>query len=186
MTPYARITRGRRELAYAAVACLAGAGLAAFAVTRTWAVEEGFGAAPLPPPGRRRSGGDLLPWLPALAVVGVAGAGALLATRGLARLAAGVLLAGCGLGLVGGAGQAVTGKGVGAGWPALTALGGLALATGGAFAVLRGRRWPAMGARYDRRPAAGAPAAAGAAPTSLDAWSALDRGEDPTADPSAG
>ena len=63
------------------------------------------------------------------------------------------------------------------------------LAARGALAVLRGRTWPAMGRRYERTDAA-APAAA-AAPArartdedrAVDAWKALDRGDDPTEDP---
>ena len=65
---------------------------------------------------------------------------------------------------------------------------GLAVATG-ALTVLRGRTWLAMGRRYERTDAA-APATT-AAPTrprtdedrAVDAWKALDRGDDPTADP---
>jgi hypothetical protein len=137
--------RERRELAYSLVACLGGAGLAAAAA------------------------GDLAPWVRALALVGLAGGGALLAARGAARTALGALLA---------AGGAAVTAGGGLGDP-LVAAGGLGLAAGGAFAAARGRRWPALGARYERR----GPGTPGAEPTSLDAWTALDRGEDPTVDP---
>jgi hypothetical protein len=172
---------GRRELAYAIVACLAGAGLAVFAATRTWSVEEGYRVEPLPPLGLERSGADLVPWLPAVALVGLAGAGAVLATRGVARLVAGVLLCGCGLAVTAGAASRLGGGS--AGWPAAAALGGLVLAAAGVLVVLRGRRWPALGARYERRPAGAAGATApraGTADTSAQAWAALDRGEDPT------
>jgi uncharacterized membrane protein (TIGR02234 family) len=69
------------------------------------------------------------------------------------------------------------------GWPLMAVVAGaLALAVG-LLVLLRGRRWPAMGRRYER----GEPGAAGPAKrpaTDEDrasaAWRALDRGEDPT------
>jgi hypothetical protein len=61
-------------------------------------------------------------------------------------------------------------------WPYVAAFGGVLLAATGVLVALRGRRWAALGARYD------APAVR--PPTEADLWSALDRGEDPTADPS--
>jgi uncharacterized membrane protein (TIGR02234 family) len=54
-------------------------------------------------------------------------------------------------------------------------------AAGGLLTALRGRDWPAMGARYERRSRQSAPAAGpihGAG--TVEAWDALDRGEDPT------
>jgi uncharacterized membrane protein (TIGR02234 family) len=56
-------------------------------------------------------------------------------------------------------------------------------AAAGLLAVLRGAGWPAMGRRYER---AGADTARGPARPLTDddraqaAWTALDRGEDPT------
>jgi uncharacterized membrane protein (TIGR02234 family) len=58
-------------------------------------------------------------------------------------------------------------------WPYVTLLCGLVVAAAGVVVVLRGPRWSAMGSRYD------APAARPV--TEADLWSALDRGEDPTA-----
>jgi hypothetical protein len=146
---------GRRELAYAVIACLAGAGLAYLAGART--------------------GDHLVPWQRPLALVGLAGAGALLATKGVLRRVVGGLVAACGLGIVVAASYAITGD-ANLGWPAVAALGGLALTAGGALALVRGRRWPAMGARYERRPPAER------SDGTVRAWEALDRGEDPTAD----
>ncbi|PZG01410.1 Trp biosynthesis protein [Micromonospora deserti] len=178
---------GRRELTYAVLLSVAGTGLALWAATRTWAVELADRPAPLPPVRGLRTGAGLLPWLPALAVVGLAGAGAVLATRGrLRRLLGGLLFllgvavaAGGGYGLV----AAFDGE-VSRQWPALCLVGGLVAAAGGLLTALRGQRWPAMGARYER-PARGAPAPAGGAGPVIgrgttDAWDALDRGEDPT------
>ena len=79
----------RRELVLAVVGCTAGAALALYAASRTWTVAVHPRPAPLPPVRQTRTGADLAPWLPALALVGLAGAGALVATRGVARLAVG-------------------------------------------------------------------------------------------------
>jgi hypothetical protein len=156
------------------VACLAGAGLALFAATRTWVVEVVNRPGPLPPIRTGRSGGDLLAWLPTLAVVGLAGAGALLATRAAARHVVGVLLMLVGLGIAAGAWYAATAHDdVRPAWPVLCVVGGAVVAAVGVAAVVSGRRWPAMGGRYER---------AATRPADTSVWDALDRGEDPTAD----
>lgn len=175
--------------------------LALIAAGRPWLVELVARPAPLTDERIARSGGDLMPWLPALGWVGLAGAGALLATRGRVRRMVGgvLLLAGSGL-LVATARAAVAAMapaggvsatahpGAGAGWALLCALGGAAVAAAGGLAAARGHRWPAMGARYER--SAGRSTAArpeqirperrppGARPEEM--WQALDRGEDPT------
>ncbi|GAB3862314.1 hypothetical protein GCM10029963_68280 [Micromonospora andamanensis] len=179
-----RSAPGRRELAYAVLLCLAGAGLALWAATRTWVVGVVGRSEPMLLVEEGRTGGQLLPWLPALALVGLAGGGAVLATRGRPRRVLGGLLtllglavaAGGGYGLVGDLGDPVTWQ-----WPALTLLGGVLAAVGGSLTLLRGHRWPAMGARYDRRPSR--PAGTGGpidGAGTVEAWEALDRGEDPT------
>jgi hypothetical protein len=166
-------TTPARQLAYAVVACLAGAGLALFAATRTWVVEVAVRPGPLPPIRTARTGGDLVGWLPALALVGLAGAGALLATRAAARRAVGVLLVLTGLGIAAGAVTAAAGHDAQATWPVLCVVGGVVAAAVGLTATVRGGRWPAMGARYERPEAR---------PAARSVWDALDRGEDPTAD----
>jgi len=159
-----------RERTLAVAGCVVGAGLALFAASRTWATVTTLRPAPLPPLHEVKTGAALLPWLTALGLVALAGAGALLATRGPVRAAVGVLLVLCGLGLVAGAAAHFP-----AGWPFVTALGGLVVAVAGVVALARGRGWPGMGARYDR------PARArGAAETATQMWDALDRGDDPT------
>ena len=200
----------RRSYALALLACLVGAGLASYAVTRTWSllVVERPGLTDLR---TARTGADLEPWVIGLALVALAGTGALLATRGVVRRGLGVLLALAGLGVAAGAivGRAGLDVGrAGAGgtlWPIACALGGAIIALGGLTAARRGLRWPAMSARYERgtstasphRPGAhsGPSAASGSEPgagsepnpdTSRPAdyrltWEALDRGDDPTA-----
>ncbi|MEV0806713.1 Trp biosynthesis-associated membrane protein [Micromonospora sp. NPDC050200] len=185
-TPAAPSAPGRRELTYAVLLCLAGAGLACWAATRTWSVELA-GRGSLPSARQGRSGADLLPWLSALALVGLAGGGAVLATRGKVRRLLGGLLALLGAAVAAGGGYgsvATFGGEVSRQWPALCLLGGVLAALGGALTAARGQRWPAMGARYERRSGAGAPSGADGHPATergtREAWDALDRGEDPT------
>ncbi len=53
----------------------------------------------------------------------------------------------------------------------VAALGGAAIVVGAAWTAVRGRGWPAMGRRYERARRDG---------TDVNAWDALDRGQDPT------
>jgi hypothetical protein len=156
--------------------CAAGAGLALWAGSRVWQVTTRPGVAPLPPRQVDVTGIALTPWLGALGWVALAGAGALLATRGAGRLAVGGLLAAAGLGIAGAGavGLSVRNGVVAPMWPVLAVLGGAAVAMVGVVTLRRGRAWPAMGSRYER--AGRTPAADGAG-----LWEALDRGEDPTA-----
>ncbi|MBQ0903316.1 Trp biosynthesis-associated membrane protein [Micromonospora sp. U21] len=189
--PPDRPAAGRRRLTYAVLLCLAGAGLALWASTRSWSVELTVRPAPLPPVRDARSGAALLPWLPALALVTLAGGGAVLATRGRLRRLLGVLLGLLGLAVAAGGGYGlvtdIDGV-VSRQWPALCLLGGLLAAAGGGWTALRGGGWPAMGARYERpaltSPPSAPPEAGPAGPMAgrrtTEAWDALDRGEDPT------
>ncbi|WKU07510.1 Trp biosynthesis-associated membrane protein [Micromonospora sp. HUAS LYJ1] len=177
---------GRRELTYAVLLCLAGAGLAAWAATRTWSVEV-LARGALPPSRQERSGADLLPWLSALAFVALAGGGAVLATRGRVRRLLGGLVTLLGLAVAAGGGYGLVATGGGEAhrqWPALCLLGGLVAAGGGLLTARRGAAWPAMGARYERTVRADGPARPGGRPiaggSNREAWDALDRGEDPT------
>jgi LPXTG-motif cell wall-anchored protein len=159
-----------RDRTVAVAACAVGAGLALFAVSRAWTEVMSARPAPLPPVHELKTGSALAPWLPALGLVALAGAGALLATRGLVRAAVGVLLLFCGFGVIAGAAGHLPG-----GWPVATALGGLLVAGAGGLTLVRGRRWPALGTRYER------PAGAARSPqTDAELWDALDRGDDPT------
>ena len=166
----------RRELAIVVAAVVVGAALLLFVSSRVWLVEIQARPAPLPPVEVRRTGGSLVPALPALALVALAGAGGLLATRGLARMAVGALLALAAMGeivlLAGHLGRS--------GWVALGLAGAVLVAAGGAAALWRGGAWPAMGSRYDRGEADPAPAPADAEESDAAIWDAMDRGEDPT------
>jgi uncharacterized membrane protein (TIGR02234 family) len=73
-----------------------------------------------------------------------------------------------------------------AGWAALALVAGVLGVLAGLVVVLRSRRWPGMGRRYERTGTAGQPAPARAARVETPedrhqaAWKALDRGDDPT------
>jgi uncharacterized membrane protein (TIGR02234 family) len=187
-------------LAMAVLACAAGAAIVLVAVSRTWGEVIQARPAPLPELREARSGASLFPWLPALALAALAGAGALPATRRASRVAVGVVLVASGLGIVVGSVTALAGAdtisgsgGVGLGvggtapfWSALCGLGGLAIAASGGIAAARGRDWPSLGTRYERPNEASTRGRhgneGGASETQL--WDALDHGHDPTQDSS--
>lgn len=176
-----------RGLRAAVLGCLAGAALVLLAAAQVWVTVR----LPTPPPlpGRRLAltGAELVPALRPLALLGLAGAAALLATRRWGRAVVGALVTAAGLlvlvgavrlvadpaGAVARARPEVSAPQHVSGWPAAAAAGGLLLALSGGGTVLRSHRWAGLGRRYEP-PAA---AAAGPAP---DPWAALDRGEDPT------
>ncbi|MEK8109990.1 Trp biosynthesis-associated membrane protein [Micromonospora sp. M12] len=155
-------------MTYAVLLCLAGAGLALWAATRSWSVELTVRPAPLPPQRDTHSGAGLLPWLPALALV-ASPAVARCWPPGRVRRLLGVLLGVLGLAVAAGGGYGLVadiGGSVSRQWPALCLLGGLLAALGGVWTALRGGDWPAMGARYER-PARTVPEAASASATPL-------------------
>ncbi|MDT7570517.1 MAG: hypothetical protein QOE05_691 [Actinomycetota bacterium] len=180
----------RRELLVAVLLSLLGSALVLLAVSRPWIAHSVGAAPPLPSKPFRVEGSRLAPGARALALVGLAGVAAVLATRRLGRVAVGVLLVAAGGGIfavvaraladpdaaVRRAGPSVDvtlapGQDLGS-WPYLALLGAVLVAASGLLVVIRGRSWAAMSERYD------APAAKTPRESSL--WDALDRGEDPT------
>lgn len=193
----------RREAAYALLGGVLGAALTLFAAGRPWAdgqAVQGSLRAPL-----EVSGGSLAPAVPTLALAALAGALAVLATRGLVRRLAGVAVQACGLGIVVAAvlaadpdsgdladraGDALgtataVASGGGTGWAWLAVVGGAMVAGAGAAAAWHGPSWPGMSSRYDaaatiesaQRPT---PERTAEGDGALEQWRALDRGEDPT------
>ena len=183
----------RRTTAVAAAAL--GAALLLLVTGRTWFTVTGTGQVPLPPVDV--SGSSVSPGIPALALVALAGAGGLLAARGVLRRLVGVLLAAAGAavvvlagtdGLLPGARDAalqaarddlplVSSSEVTATvlWPLLALVAGALVAAAGAAALVAGARWSGLGARYD------SPSGRGAGRVRSD-WEALDQGVDPTGD----
>ncbi|MGY1824358.1 Trp biosynthesis-associated membrane protein [Geodermatophilus sp. SYSU D00079] len=193
--------RARRELTLAVAGAALAGGLALSSGGQTWTTATLRRPAPLPATTTELTGSTLAPLVPAGGLLLLAAAVALLAVRGAGRAALGLLVALTGgvLGwsglraLVGDAGTAAAaavGPGtpgseltaqVHAAWPVLALLAGVVAVLAGVLTVLRGRDWPGMGRRYERTPAGGAPARPRTdEDRALDAWRALDRGEDPT------
>jgi hypothetical protein len=166
----------KRSFGAALAGCVVGASLALFAGSRTWETTTKARPAPLPPSQLAHSGNSLAPWLLALSLVGLAGAGALLATRGAARRVVGavVALAGAGVVVAAARGFAYT-----LGWPFVGLIGGLGVLACGVLAIRFGGTWPAMGARYER----GRQTPKDRPVTEVTMWDDLDRGVDPTRPP---
>ena len=197
----------RREFGAAIAGAVVGGGLALSAAGQTWITLTAVRRPPLPPVVDQVSGGQVAPLVTATGLLLLASAVALVATRGLARVAVGLLAACAGAALgwsgvrtlaggtaldrslstVGGSpGVQLHGR-VQAAWPVLAVVAGVLAVAVGVLVVLRSRSWPAMGRRYERPGPAGDAAAPARPATSEDraaaAWRALDRGEDPTEDP---
>ncbi|MBN6054105.1 Trp biosynthesis-associated membrane protein, partial [Nonomuraea sp. RK-328] len=191
--------RGRELWTWVGLTAL-GCALVLFAATRAWitvraghpaGVPGGAAAEPAAP-----TGGELAPVLTPLALAGLAGVVAALASKGFARRVVGALLTLCGLGAGLATWLAVAGDGpagwlrehdalrglglfswdVVAAWPVMSGLGAALMVAGGVIAAVRGPRWAGMSDRYERAPAEGRPEAAG----DRALWDALDRGDDPT------
>lgn len=185
----------RRRLFGACVATAAAGLLLLVAAGRAWGEADARG-----PVGARQhltiSGRDIAPALSALAIALLALAVAMLAARGVVRRLIALLVVVAGAAAVPVAidarsqvGTALAARAFGStahslagsrpGWWIASVLAGVVAAGAGALVVVRGGRWSGLGARYD------APATA---PTTvreptLEAWDALDRGQDPTAAP---
>jgi uncharacterized membrane protein (TIGR02234 family) len=184
--PATRRSSTRGQLVVAVVACTLGAGIALYAASKNWSVQPGRPLGPLHLQQTGRTGTEITPVVPTLALISLAGAGALVATRRIGRFLVGVLLVLAGLGVAAGAGYGLSAAAhdpgsVTPGW-AITALaGGLLVAVVGLGTARRGRSWPTMGSRYER-PAARAARAArvGADDDAAKIWDAIDDGNDPT------
>nr|WP_244876190.1 Trp biosynthesis-associated membrane protein [Actinoplanes consettensis] len=174
--------KGRR-LAYTVVLCAAGAGLALWGITRTWTVAVSTTGGLLD---RKHEfdGSESAPLVLGLALVALAGAGALLATRGVARRVLGglLVLAGAGIAVAAVEGRAGLSGSTGSAtaWAVLCAAGGLVVVAGGWEALRHGHEWPGMGARYERSSKAVPVVDEKGTVNSRAAWDALDRGDDPT------
>lgn len=167
-----------------AVVTAAGCLLSLLAAGRVWATAGKGGSVVT------ATGGDLNGGLTTMALTGLAGVVAVIATKGAGRRVIGALLALVGAGLVWAAYAGAADTSVKAWlstqnvlggtwegsslWPALCMAGGVIMLAGGVAAVVRGGHWAAMSARYDRAPAKERPA------DDRSMWDALDRGDDPT------
>lgn len=160
---------------------LLGAGLVLLAASRTWLVVSVPG---LPgAAGTTRSGNDVAPALPALALAGAA-CSAVLGTSGrVVRPVTSALMVLAGAAIVvavltddGVAATTEVGRSVV--WPTLTLVGAGLVLVAGLVGLARSRTWPAPTRRYERGRPAPAPEASTAAP--VDDWTSLSQGHDPT------
>jgi uncharacterized membrane protein (TIGR02234 family) len=186
----------RRLYAPVVLTLLACGGLAFFAASRTW-VEATVRAEGLPPDPVVVSGTDAQPLVPALALVVVTGALAVLAASVRVRWVVGVLIFMVGLGaaiLVATGGPALDGALDDAVrrstaftgdntpdarhvvvWPVLAGAAFVAAALLGLVVVRLAGAWPTMGSRYESPTGK-----TDDTRTEDDIWSALDEGRDPT------
>ncbi len=194
----------RRYLPYLSTLLLqlAAAGGALLLSSLTWQTVTVRRAGPFPPAVVDLSGRDVDAASTALALVALAGAVAVVATRGRWRRAVGGVVALAGAGLVWRAVSSTSAIGaararalvearrqtvsvalgarprieVHAAWPALSIGCGVAVLAAGVLIAALGGRWQHMSSRYDASPEPGETEGRAAAAM----WSALDRGEDPT------
>lgn len=175
----------RRAMGYVVAGCLGGAGLSLIATRQQWAVRVTRREPPLSPLRETFTGADLVPWLPAVALVALAAGVAVLATRGVGRLLVGVVALGCGLAIMAGAGYGMTvapaGGWIDGTWPLAGLAGGLMVAVAAMLVVRNGRAWPSMGARYERGHPGDPTMVTDHDPARM--WDALDEGADPTGTP---
>ena len=202
------MTAARRELTAALLGSAAAGGLALFAGGQTWATFSAARPEPLPAVTGALAGSTYAPLVPAAGLVLLAAVVALPAVRGSGRMAVGLLVVLAGGALAWSGVQAFAGGletaaadlpgvvgapevEISSVWPGVVVVAGVLGACAGLLAMVRGRRWPAMGRRYERTgQATGGAVEARRAGTAEDraqlAWQALDRGEDPTDPPSDG
>lgn len=199
-------SRGRAEFAAALLLDLLGAGLALLVATRTWQSARLVRPRPLADTTVHLSGRALDGGPTALAVVALAGVVAVLATRGWARRAVGVVLVVTGVVLVWRSARWFAAVSVAravqaanhlqgissidahsrvtvqSSWPALSVLAGGFVIVAGAVVAWRGGTWRGLAGRYSAPPPTGSAVDADVERTRADLslWRALDRGEDPT------
>ena len=197
----------RREVVAAVALAVLGAVLVLLAASRTWA-HASVTILDVHAPPVRLSGRALEPLPAALGLVALAGAVAVVATRGIGRVVVGAVLAFAGAGVISGAlsvspssvqsSSALSDKVPTAqlrvavvdvsltAWRHVSAVGGLCLIGSGLLVAARGRQWSTMGRRYDAptTPAPVTPDAMLATDTDETAslWERIDRGDDPTTD----
>lgn len=204
------MTRSRIEFAAALLLEIVGAGGALLLSTRHWQTITTARPRPFATDVLRVSGRTIDSAPTALALVALAGVVAVLATKGLPRRVIGALVAAAGVVLAvrsalavaavsaerarslvadkhpRAAGSELLGQHVATDpiWGVLSVIGGGLVLAAGLLICLRGARWAAMSARYDAPVATAAPDDPERARAKADArlWSALERGEDPTAE----
>ena len=181
--------RGRRGLALAAAGCAVSGGVVLLAVGRVW-VRYTVSRPPLAPRVATATGHGVAAAAGTLALVVLAGVLVLPATRGVARRAAGGLIAlgGAAIGYL--AGQTIgspadqvsdsTGSLAVTAWAWVALVAGVLAVGAGAVTIVSSRTWPAMGRRYESGVAARRRPITEASRSQATLWDRLDEGDDPT------
>ncbi|MGH8888279.1 MAG: Trp biosynthesis-associated membrane protein [Acidothermaceae bacterium] len=191
-----RRARARRELVTAGAGCVIAGATVLFAGGRRWvryAVVGGGHASGGP------TGHDVAAGATALALVMLATAVALPATRGWLRRGVGLVVAAAGAGTIALAAYVIASPGAAAGtrvigvfyfssgtpsvqvqasgWPWVDICAGTVALVAGVFALLRSADWPAMGRRYE---SGRAKPSASTSSAEASMWERFDQGDDPT------
>lgn len=174
--PDAERARARRELTVTVLLCAAGALIELLAIGRPWLrLTKPSGMV------KNYTGSSVAGTVKPLALLSLAGAGALLATKRWGRTAVGVLVVAAAVGSA--VAAIVAGDPSAAGtihqepaWRLVTVAAALPILAAGLSAAARGARWSVMSARYDA-PGTAKPRAQD---PDVALWDALDRGDDPT------
>jgi uncharacterized membrane protein (TIGR02234 family) len=200
------MTNARRELVLVVALAVVGGAVVLVASGQPWAhAVVSVSGSPQAPQRVDLSGRTVAPLVAALGLVVLAAVVALLATRSVARMAMGVVIALAGA-LIIGATASTSSAQVRNGsalhdrvstsslrdarvsvqlrsWRHVAAGGGLLIVAAGLIAAARGRSWAGMGRRFDA-PTAAVPAPAATAPVEVSSdtelWDRIERGEDPT------
>jgi uncharacterized membrane protein (TIGR02234 family) len=206
------MTRLRAEYVIALLLELLGAALVLLVATRDWQTITTVRARPFSADVLGVSGRTLDGAPTALALVALAGVVAVLATKGVVRRVVGALVGLAGVAIVwrsvaaapsvsaaraaglvrdrhetvGASAVVAQHVTVHAAWAVLSAVGGVLVLAAGVLVAWHGARWGAMSARYER-PAGTSAEDAERSRARADAalWTALERGDDPTADDTA-
>lgn len=164
--------RARRELTGTVLLCALGALVELLAAGRVWATVRGAVAT------TGYTGNHVASAVRPLALVALAGAAALLATKRWSRIAVGVLIvmAGAGTAVAAVVAKAPHGAQSLSAWRVVAVVAAVPVVLAGLAAAARGYRWSVMSARYD------APGSQRQRVQDPDValWDALDRGDDPT------
>ena len=194
----------RRELRLAVLLCLGGSLLTLLAVRHSWASFAGADDLTINAVRTSASGSRVAGAAEACALVGLAGAAAVAATRRVGRVVVGVVIAAGGVvgvadiaRLLGDLPHRLAASLSGPGlqivseeqfraaqhpdvrwlWPVLALVGAALTAAGGVLVAVRGRRWAALSSSYEV-PAARDPETE---PSPKATWDSFDAGHDPTA-----
>jgi Tryptophan-associated transmembrane protein (Trp_oprn_chp) len=163
--------KARRELTATVLLCAAGALVQLLAAGRTWAKLRGAVST------TSYTGNHVAQAVRPLALLALAGAAALLATKRWGRIAVGIVIVAAGLGsaVAAAVAKAPHGSENLPAWRVVAIVAAAPVVLAGAAAAARGYRWSVMSARYD---APGARQRVQDPDVAL--WDALDRGDDPT------